>query len=136
MSEDMMDGTRDDWEQARSAAAIRARELKEQASKGGLRFDAYLPPRLAEWLLDLIERGVFLDPSEAVFVILGEHHDLEPHTDLKQELLRRMIQASIDDPRPSIPAKEVFENLRRQAAELRDPASWTRPPRLDRPNAV
>ena len=47
-----------------------ARALKEQAGKGGLRFEAYLPPGLAEWLLDLIERGVFADPSEAATVIV------------------------------------------------------------------
>jgi len=37
-----------------------------------LRFEAYLPPQLAEWLLERIEKGVFLDPREAVFVLLDE----------------------------------------------------------------
>jgi hypothetical protein len=41
------------------ARIAQARALREQAGKGGLRFEAYLPPDLAEWLLDLIERGVF-----------------------------------------------------------------------------
>jgi len=78
-----------------------AKALRQQAGKGGLRFEAYLPPDLAEWLLDLIERGVFADPSEAVFVILGEHRDLEPHADLRRELLSRSCQAAIDDPPPA-----------------------------------
>jgi len=39
------------------ARIAQARALREQAGKGGLRFEAYLPPDLAEWLLDLIERG-------------------------------------------------------------------------------
>src|SRR6266853_4439904 len=71
------------------ARIAQARALREQAGKGGLRFEAYLPPGLAEWLLDLIERGVFADPSEAVFVLLSQHHDLESHADLRTELLRR-----------------------------------------------
>ena len=29
---------------------------------------------IADWLLGLIEQGTFIDPSEAVFVILGEHN--------------------------------------------------------------
>jgi hypothetical protein len=47
-------------------------------------------PSLALWLLDLIEQETFLDPSEAVFVILGEHKELEPHADHgRRELLNR-----------------------------------------------
>lgn len=105
--------------------AAQARALKERARNGGLRFDAYLPPDLAEWLLDHIERGVFADPSEAVFVILDEHRDLEPHADLRQEALKRRIQASIDDPRPAVSANEVREHLRKLLAESRpEPAEW------------
>ena len=90
-----------------------------------MRFEAYLPPQLAEWLLDRIEKGVFLDPSEAVFVLLGEHEDLEPHRDLRQELLRRRLNAAIDDPRPSIPAQQVFDELRKKmTAPLPEPAVW------------
>ena len=123
----MTDDGDDDWRTAdeKAAAIARARELKDQASDGGLRFDAYLPPGLAEWLLGLVETGIFVDPSEAVFVILGEHHDLEPHADLRRELLKRTIQASIDDPRPSIPAEEVFERVRQLATRARsEPAEW------------
>jgi len=94
------------------ARIAQARALREQAGKGGLRFEAYLPPDLAEWLLDLIERGVFADPSAAVFVMLGEHRDLEPHVDLRHELLQRTVQAAIDDPRPSLSGNEVETQLR------------------------
>jgi antitoxin ParD1/3/4 len=85
-----------------------------------------LPPQLAEWLLERIERGVFLDPREAVFVLLGEHVDLEPHIDLRQELLRRSLDAAINDSRPSIPAEQVLIELReKMAAPLPEPAVWT-----------
>ena len=102
MTEDLQDGWRTAEEKARDLAQATA--LKEQARKGGLRFEAYLPVGLAEWVLDYVERGVFVDPSEAVFVILGEHKDLEPHADLRQEALKRSIQAANSDAsRPGIP---------------------------------
>ena len=46
------------------AAALTARG----AAAGGLRYEAYLPPDMALWLLESIEQGVFNDPPEAVFV--------------------------------------------------------------------
>ena len=123
MTGDLEDGWRTAEERARDIALARA--LKEQARKGGLRFEAYLPPGLAEWVLDFVERGVFVDPSEAVFVIFGEHKDLEPHADLRQEALKRSIQTAIDDPRPSIPYEEVKERINKQLAEPRpEPAIW------------
>ena len=111
------------------ARIAQARALREQAGKGGLRFEAYLPPDLAEWLLDLIERGVFSDPSEAVFVILGEHREIEPHADLREELLRRTVQAAIDDPRPSLSGNEVETQLRELAdTPLPEAAIWRKIP--------
>jgi Arc/MetJ-type ribon-helix-helix transcriptional regulator len=107
------------------ARIAQARALREQAGKGGLRFEAYLPPDLAEWLLELIERGVFADPSEAVFVMLGEHRDLEPHDDLRHELLQRTVQAATDDPRRSLSGDEVEKHFRElSAAPLPEAAIW------------
>jgi antitoxin ParD1/3/4 len=104
-----------------------AKALRKQAAEGGLRFEVYLPPRLAKWLLELVESGVFLDPSEAVFVLLGEREELEPHVGLRGELLRRSVDAAFNDPRPSIPANQVFDELRRKLSAPRsEPAVWTR----------
>jgi antitoxin ParD1/3/4 len=115
--------------QQKEACIAQAKALRKQAAEGGLRFEAYLPPQLAEWLLKRIEKGVFLDPREAVFVLLGEHEDLEPHTDLRQELLRRRLDAAINDPRPSIPAEQVLIELREKMAAPRPEAAvWTRVP--------
>jgi antitoxin ParD1/3/4 len=109
----------------KESCVAQAQALRKQAAEGGLRFEAYLPPQLAQWLLDRIEKGVFLDPREAVFVLLGEHEDLEPHKDLRQELLRRRLNAAIDDPRPSIPAQQIFDELRKKmTAPLPEPAVW------------
>jgi hypothetical protein len=38
--------------------------VRRQAAKGGLRFEAYLPPDLAEWVISLVEQDVFHSPSE------------------------------------------------------------------------
>ena len=84
-----------------------------------------MPPQLADWLLERIEKGAFLDPSEAVFVLLGEYEELEPHTDLREELLRRRLNAAINDPRPRIPAEQLFEELRQELSAPRpEPAAW------------
>lgn len=119
--------TQGDWrtpaDRARDIAQAKA--LREQACKGGLRFEVFLPPRLAEWVLDFVERGVFVDPSEAVFVILGEHRDLEPHGDLRTEILNRSLDASINDPRPPIPLDEFKKKMAARMAEPRpEPAVW------------
>jgi hypothetical protein len=106
-----------------------AATLREQARTGGLRFEAYLPPNLADWLPGHIESGAFRDPGEAVFVMPGEQKELEPHADLRQEFLKRRIRAAIDDPRPGIPGEEVFARLKRKLEEpFPEPAGWKKLP--------
>ncbi len=120
---DMQGDWRTPADRARDIAQAKA--LREQACKGGLRFEVFLPPGLAEWVLDFVERGVFVDPSEVVFVILGEHRDLEPHGDLRTEILKRSLDASINDPRPPIPLDEFKKKMAERMAELRpEPAAW------------
>jgi antitoxin ParD1/3/4 len=118
-----------DWRtpEERERDIAQARALREQASKGGLRFEVFLPSGLAEWVLDSVERGVFTDPSEAVFVILGEHQELEPYADLREEILRRTLQARMDDPHPGFTLEEVEERFRKLKSEPRpEPAVWRR----------
>src|SRR5690606_23693304 len=125
--ETMTDDDAPEWpDPADEAHAVeQAKQLRDQTAKGGLRFEAYLPPSLALWLLDRIERGKYLDPSEAVFVILGEHEELEPHADLRRELFKRRIQAAVDDPRPGISGEEMMKRLREARKESRqEPAKW------------
>ena len=107
------------------AAHDQAQTLPDQARAGGLQFEAYLPGSLADWLLEHVEKGHFTDPSEAVFVMVSLLRDLEPHKDLRDELLRRTLQAAMDDPHPPRPADEVFNALERRYAEpLPPPARW------------
>jgi len=111
----------------RARCVAQAKELKEQASKGGLSFEVFLPPRLAAWLLDLVEREIFLDPREAAFVIFEEHSRLQPHADLRNELLKRTIQESLNNPRPSSSVEEVTARLKaRYSAPRAEPAQWQR----------
>lgn len=109
----------------REKSIAQAVALREQAAAAGLRFEAYLPPELAKWLLERIEQGIFHDPSEAVFALLAESKDLEPHADLRKEILGRRLDAAINDTRPFIPADEVINRLREKLAAPRpEPAAW------------
>ena len=118
-----------DWRapEDRERDIAQAKALREHASQGGLRFEVFLPPGLAEWILELVARGVFTDPSEAVFVMLGEERDLEPHPDIRQEILKRSFQAAIDDPRPGVSEEEFEERMRKRLKETRPaPALWVK----------
>lgn len=109
-------------------AQMQAKQLREGASRAGLRFDAYFVPDMADWALAEIENGRFSSPGEVVFVAMQVFRDLEASPDLKAELLRRNIQQSIDDPTPSVPAEEVFEKLRVRMNEQRQltPPRWVK----------
>jgi antitoxin ParD1/3/4 len=48
---------------------------------------------------------------------------------VSDDVLRRKIQEAYDDSRPSIPAEEVFEDLRRRHAERMKERNATRPTR-------
>ena len=97
-----------------------AKALREQARGGGLRFEVYLPGDMADWLLAQVERGHFVDPSEAVFAIVKNFIDMEPHRDLRDELLRRILDESVARGLEDVkagrvrPADEMFDELRRE----------------------
>ena len=76
-------------------AVAQAQALTTQASEGGLRFEVFLPPGLAEWLLGMVASGTFLDPAEAAFVMFGEQKELSAHPDLRRALLGRSLQAAM-----------------------------------------
>jgi len=108
--------------------------VRRQAAAGGLRFEAYLPPDLAEWVIGLVEQEVFHSPSEAVFVAMQSFRELEDHPDVKQELLARIIQTRVDavEDGGGIPGEEVMARLRKEMEEPRpEPAVWDKS--LDRP---
>lgn len=123
----MTDGADETWppKELRAWANQQAQVVRVAATEGGLRFQTYLAPELALWLLDRIEQGMFIDPSEAVFVLLDEARELEPHSDLRQELLKRRILSAVDYPLPGIPANEFMAKFEATRNKLRpEPAVW------------
>lgn len=44
-------------------------------------------PSVAEWVLTQVERGRFLDPSEAVFAAMQAFMELDGHPDLHEQAL-------------------------------------------------
>lgn len=80
------------------AGAAQAKALRAQAAAEGLEFQAYLPPEVADWVLGLIEAGLFREPSEAIRALLRRQIELWAHKDLHDELLKRMFSAAMDDP--------------------------------------
>lgn len=105
-------------------AALQAKACRAQARSGGLRFAAYLPPELADWVLSLIEREIFDDPAEAIVVFLQEQMELEPHGDLRDELLRRRIRAAENDPRPALTHEQVRTLIKLWTSNRQEPACW------------
>jgi Arc/MetJ-type ribon-helix-helix transcriptional regulator len=108
-----------------AAERAQAAALRDQAREGGLQFETFLPASLADWLLERIERGMFANPAEAVFAIFTEAREMEPHRDLRDEVLRRMIDAASANLESARPHDEVMAELREEMARPRpEPARW------------
>jgi antitoxin ParD1/3/4 len=108
--------------------------VRRQAAEGGLRFEAYLPPSLAEWVVSLVEQEIFHSPSEAVFVAMQSFRELDQHPDVKRELLERTLHNRVASAEEDggMPAKEVMARLRNATKGPRaEPAVWDKS--LDRP---
>lgn len=102
-----------------------AKALKDQAEKGGLYVEAWLPPQQAVWLLGLIEQGKFADPGDALFNLIGEAQDLAPHEDLRKELLKRSLDAALNNPGAAVPIEAcVPDIMSRMTGAQPDPAVW------------
>ena len=120
----------DDWRTAdeKAAAVTQALALRKTARAGGMRFEVYLTPELADWVLGLIEQGVFFDPNEAVAVMLDEHAEFRKHPDMRKELLSRSLQAAMNDPHPGYLLDEVKEHLANLSVAPRPEAAvWRKP---------
>jgi antitoxin ParD1/3/4 len=68
----------------------------------------------AAWVRERVASGEYGSETE---VIQAGLEALEREKAEFDELLRQKIQEAYDDPRPSIPAEEVFERLRARHAE-------------------
>jgi antitoxin ParD1/3/4 len=76
-----------------------------------------LGPHFDRFIQEQVESGRFQDASEVVRAglrLLEEHETF--HAERLAEL-KRQINEAFDDPRPSIPAEEVLDGLRRKHEE-------------------
>lgn len=110
----------------RAAQQEQAARLKPAAEKAGLKFEAYLTPGDAEWVLARVENSVFLSPSELVSIAVHQFIEMHDYPDLRRELLHRTLQKAMDDPSPGIPMEEAFAEIRADIEEFKkyEPARW------------
>lgn len=110
---------------ARGAAAAQAQSLMAEAAKGGLRFEVWLSPERAAWVLERIIAGEFIDPCEAAFVAFGEAIELDRHPKVRRALLEAMIVAAMEG--PTVEAKQAMAEIKAKLNERGscEPAVWT-----------
>jgi len=109
---------------ARAAASAQAAALAAQAAKGGLRFEVWLEPSTATWMLERIAAGDFIDPVEATNHAFQDMKELSRHPRVRQALLSEMISAALEEPRTDGPVliEEIMAELEANAGQ--EAAAW------------
>lgn len=79
--------------------------------------DISLGQHFDSFVKDQLERGRFRDASEVLRSGLRLLEDQETSLAERRAELRRSVNAAFDDPRPSVPAEEVFASLRAHHAD-------------------
>ena len=72
-----------------------------------------LPANLARAVRQKVESGAYASNSEVIREALRAWQEREMDRDQRLARIRQDIEEAINDPRPSIPAEEVFARLRR-----------------------
>lgn len=127
MSDDEMDAVLDALNNNNPEERDQAKALHEQARAHGMRFEAYLPPALAHWLLAHIERGRFADPSDGAYLAFASLRNLESHKDLHFEAMRRGLNGSAADQEADAADHEIFAGLDSRFAESCPEAALWKP---------
>ena len=113
-------------------ACERAGLLRQQASEGGLKFEAYLPSAIAEWVLDMVEKGIFRDPAEAVFVYMSQAQDISEVPGLGELIEEKIIQERIEEAEvpdaKTYTMDEVKAHLEKWSKEQHPSAYWHKIP--------
>lgn len=92
--------------------------IQRRVRERGMTFEVFLPEGLADWLRAKIADGTYESPGEAAFVAFQDLRDLDAHPEARLSLLRAIVKAAANDPRPPIPAEEAFERLDAYIEEL------------------
>ena len=95
------------------------RRLRER----GMTIEVFLPGDMADWLREKLAAGVFDDARTAGFIAFQDLIELDRHPQVRRQLLTAMLDASVNDPSPSVPAEEVFAALEAEMAALAAPDS-------------
>jgi hypothetical protein len=110
-------------EDARITAHVRAR---------GMTFEVFLPERLADWLWQKLEAGVYKDPKEAAFIAFQDLMELDRHPAVRAQLLEAMLSAAASlwrcffPPRrpihgPALPSRNGARNITPSCVSTRAP---------------
>lgn len=89
--------------------------LEKIKQESGMSFEVFVTPDLAQWLLEKVKRGDFIDPAETAYYLLQEAQELEPHKDLRREILKRKLEEAMKG--PFYDGDEVMKKLREQMKE-------------------
>ena len=95
--------------------------VRRKIRERGLTFEVFLPETMADWVKEKVAAGLFEDPAEAAFVAFQTFIDLHEHPEIQEQLLKAVIEDSINDPRPGIPAEQVFADLEARIRNLAEP---------------
>lgn len=86
-----------------------------------LKVELLLQPRQAEWILNKVVDRTYFSPSDALFHILTEYREIEPHNDIRQEVLRRSLDAvSLEN---TVPLEDVLKEFDK-IPERHQPVEW------------
>jgi hypothetical protein len=106
--------------------AAQARALFAQAASDGLRFEGYLPPPLATWILKKIAERVFPSPEAAILAIVSDHVQLDRLERLRQLMMERSLARSNGRPVPVQTLEDVAQEVVDEADRAGVPAYWHR----------
>jgi antitoxin ParD1/3/4 len=76
-----------------------------------------LPAEMAEMIRSKVEGGAYASNSEVIREALRFWHDREVTKTQRLDEIRNQIAESINDPRPSLPAGEVRQRLKKLHAK-------------------
>lgn len=75
------------------------------------KFSITLPADMARMIREKVAQGAYASNSEVIREGLRMLQDAEALREQKLAWMREKIQESLDDPRPPVPADEVFDRL-------------------------
>ena len=77
----------------------------------------------------MVEKGDFIDPSEATFVFLDQAQDIDDNVDIKRQILQRRLEQRLEDDEDdenenTSSGEDVFKRLIEELDHKHDTAVW------------